>query len=244
MNAQAAPGPSTGRTLTLLDAASVLVVLALAATAYSVWRYGPAGLMPVHFGLDGLPNRMGSRADLALGLTLNALVAALVAGLCAWFEHDPQAAVRFAHGGRFTFRFGRTIGLIAPAFATVLMVSAAFGWLPHDADGKAQTIRWSAIGISALMLIIGAFIGKARQNPFVAVRTYWSLTSRLAWDKSNRLAGRLLALIGLAGLVTSPFAPMPQGMIAITSAIIAAALAAVIESYRVWRVDPERGQRA
>jgi hypothetical protein len=244
MNTQAAPDPASSRTLTLLDIASLLVVLALAATAYGAWRYGPPGLLPVHFGLDGLPNRMGSRSDLALGLAINALVAALVAGLCGWFEHDPKTAAQVAHGGRFTFRFGRMIGLLAPSFATVLMVSAAFGWLPHDADGKTQTIRWSAIGISALMLIIGAFIGKARQNPFVGVRTYWSLTSRLAWDKSNRLAGRLLALIGLAGLILSPFAPMPQGMIAITSAIIAAALAAVIESYRVWRIDPERGQRA
>jgi uncharacterized membrane protein len=74
----------------------------------------------------------------------------------------------------------------------------------------------------------------------VGVRTPWTYKSRLAWDRSNRLAGRLLFLIGLAGLVSAPWAVQPLALIALIVAILVAAVWSVIESWRVWRTDPDR----
>jgi hypothetical protein len=243
MNAQTAPHSGSDRTLTLLDLFSVVAVIAMASMAYAVWRYGPEGMVPIHIGLSGQVDRWGSRGQVAVMLGIVAALAAGVAALCAFLEHNPVAAEKIGRGGRFTFRFGRAIGLLAPGFASVLMTAAVFGWFPHGPGDVEGMTRWSAVGLSVLMLVIGAFVGRAQPNPFVGVRTYWSLTSRLAWDKSNRLAGRLLFLIGLAGILIAPFAPMPAGMVAITGAILVAAAAAIFESWRVWRLDPERTTR-
>ena len=47
---------------------------------------------------------------------------------------------------------------------------------------------------------------------------------RSAWDKSNRLAGRLLTLVGLAGLVAVPMAPQPVGFHTMMIGIVASGL--------------------
>ena len=60
------------------------------------------------------------------------------------------------------------------------------------------------------------------------------------FDRSNRLAGRLFFWIGLAGLAAAPFAPQPLGVYALIGAILIAAALSVLESWRVWRDDPER----
>ena len=248
MNAQAAhtpeAGPGADNGLTLLNIFSVLAVLAMAAMAYAVWRYGPAGLVPVHVNLAGQVDRWGSRNEMAIGIGLITLIGAGVAAFCAWLEQDPKMSAKIGRTGRFTFRFGRAIGLLGPGFAAVLMTAMVFGRFTHGPNAAAGVLRWAAIGVSGLMLVLGAFVGRARPNPLIGVRTYWTLTSRLAWDKANRLAGRLLFVIGLIGVLACPFAPMPAGMIAVTSAVILAGLASIIESWRVWRTDPERTGRA
>ena len=64
--------------------------------------------------------------------------------------------------------------------------------------------------------------------------------SRLAWDRSNRLAGRLLFVTGLAGLIAAPLAPQPLGTFCLIGAVLVVALWSVFESWRVWRGDPDR----
>ena len=95
-------------------------------------------------------------------------------------------------------------------------------------------------GISLLFLAIGAFLGRVGPNVAVGVRTPWTFKSKLAWERSNRLAGRLLFLLGLAGLIATPFAPQPAGTTVLIAGVILAALWSVIESWRVWRADPDR----
>jgi hypothetical protein len=45
---------------------------------------------------------------------------------------------------------------------------------------------------------------------------------------------------GLAGLPAAMLAPQPQANIGIGAVLILAALAGVVESWRVWNADPDR----
>ena len=94
--------------------------------------------------------------------------------------------------------------------------------------------------VCALMAVIGAVMGKIAPNALVGVRTPWSLTSKLAWEKSNRLAGRLFFWGGLIGVFIAPVAPQPLGMQVFIAAVLLIAVVTVLESWRVWRSDPER----
>ena len=99
-------------------------------------------------------------------------------------------------------------------------------------------------GLFALMWLIialkGAALGKLKPNRFVGLRVSWTRQSRLAWDKSHRALGRILFWGGVIGLATSLVVP-PFATLAMWFATVATAVAvALIESWRTWRLDPER----
>lgn len=227
-------GTNTG--LRLIDLASIAVVTAILGAAIVVWQAGPTGPMPMHFNARGQVDRWGGRAEMAALIGAMGVVAGTISALCAAMEKQGRDPV----GERFTYRLGRIIGLAAPALVAALMTAVAFDRLPSGEGGDGPFLRVMMGGLALLFLGLGAFLGRAKPNPIVGVRTYWSLRSRLAWDKSNRLAGRLFSLIGAAGLLATPIAPLPWSFHAMMLAIIAAGLASAFESWRVWRTDPDR----
>ncbi len=223
------------RGLTPLDGVSILTTVAIAGAALAVWRLGPAGPMPMHFNYAGQVDRWGDRAEMGLAIGVIAMVAGAVAVVCAAMERQ----VRDRRGDRFTYRLGRIVGLAAPAFAAAMLTSTAFDLLPRQ-GGRAMFLSLMMGGMALLFLGMGAFLGRVKPNPVIGVRTYWALRSRLAWDKANRLAGRLMTLVGLLGLVAAPVAPQPIGFHVLMAGLIASGLAAGFESWRVWRTDPDR----
>jgi uncharacterized membrane protein len=227
---------SKSASLRLMDIASIVVITAIAGAAILVWQAGPPGPMPLHFDAAGQVDRWGDHNAMAAVIAMTGVVAAGVAAYCLMFERyskDPA-------GERFTYRLGRIIGLAAPALVALLLTLVAFDRLPRDESGENPLLRVMMGGMALLFLGLGAFLGRAKPNPFVGVRTYWSLRSRLAWDKSNRLAGRLFSVIGVLGLIATPVAPLPLGFHAMMICIVATGITAGFESWRVWRHDPDR----
>ncbi len=164
-------------------------------------------------------------------------VAMISAGLTACFAIG-YTTLGFLTGsmGR-NLRTARLVILFVAVMTAVILASSAFGALSGPDLGPT---RLQPAVLSMLFLIVGALIGKASPNPLVGVRTYWALRSRLAWDKSNRLAGRLFFWIGALGLAATAFVAPPPLIAALLVAIILAAVIAIIESWRVWRTDPDR----
>lgn len=221
--------------LRLIDLAAIVVVTGILGAAVAVWQAGPLGPMPMHFSASGRVDRWGDRTEMAGVIALMALVAGGVSAFCALMEKQSRNPA----AERFTYRLGRIIGLAVPALVGALLTAIAFGRLPATGD-EGSFLRLMMGGLSLIFLGLGAFLGRAKPNPVVGVRTYWSLRSRLAWDKSNRLAGRLFSIIGVLGLLATPIAPLPYGLHALTLGIVVAGLAAAFESWRVWRTDPDR----
>lgn len=224
--------------LSLLDYLTVAVFTLQGAFALHVGLNGPTTPIPVHFGPDLQPDRWSDRTELALtlgGIALLGLILCVGLGLGAM-----RAQSTGDQSQRRSLRIGQGIGLFTLTIVGVLiawasLVQTSLGQTGLDARGGVLMG-----GLSLVFLGVGAFIGRVSPNPFVGVRTPWAFKSRLAWDRSNRLAGRLLFLIGLCGLIAAPVAPQPFGVIALTVGIIAVSLIAVFESWRVWRTDPDR----
>lgn len=213
---------------TLLDALTGAAVVGGLAVAAWIGLEGPTGPIPVHFGLDGQPDRWGDRNEVALTLGGLTLLLGAVAALCG--AYAKQAADR-----------GRRQGLIAgQAVTTLTMVISGAMIAGLALSGATPPPAVHMAGLSLLFACIGAFLGRVGPNAGVGLRTPWTFKSRLAWDRSNRLAGRLFFLIGLAGLAAAPFAPQPLGLQAVLAAVVLAAVWSVVESWRVWRTDPDR----
>jgi uncharacterized membrane protein len=212
-----------------LDLATVS--LGLLVGGLGVWTVlaGPTELLPIHYNPAGQADDWGSRellGSLLIAMGLLILVLGGGMGLAARRTEDPARSR--------ALRYGQLVIVLSLPLISLLIASAS---LSGTTDiGGAVPVALMSVAI----LLIGAFLGRVGPNPVVGVRTPWAFKSRLAWDRSNRLAGRLFFIIGLAGLLTAPFAPRPLGLYTLLAAIVVAALWAAIESWRVWRTDPDR----
>lgn len=217
----------------LLDYLTVAVFGVQAAFALYIGLNGPTTPMPMHWNAQWQVDRWGDRVEFATfmgGMTIIGFIAAAGLGLAALRAEDQGDASR-----RRSMRIGQ--GLTVFVFAAIgLMI--AWASLGHASANSGPAVMTSAL--SLILLVSGAFLGRVAPNPLIDVRTPWSYKSRLAWDRSNRLAGRLFCLVGLAGLIVAPLAPPPYGVTALIAAVIVVAGLSVFESWRVWRADPDR----
>ncbi len=217
------------RSTPAIDVATV--GLSLMVGGLGVWTIfaGPTELLPVHWNASGQADDWGPRevvGGVLVGLALLTLLLGGGMALAAGRTEDPAR--------RRALRYAQLVMILSIPVVSLLAASASLSGT-SDIGGALPVALMSLV-----ILLIGAFLGRVGPNPFVGVRTPWAYKSRLSWERSNRLAGRLFFLIGLAGLLTAPFAPQPIGLYAILAAISLAAVWAVIESWRVWRTDPDR----
>lgn len=203
--------------------------LGLVAAGVAVALYGPTDPLPIHYGLDGRADRWSDRdtvGGILAGMGFGTAMFSIGFGVFAKRETDPS----------------RLRGLRAAQLVLSSTLLALAALIASTALGRAETISTGLpmAGLGLILFASGAFLGRVGPNPFVGVRTPWAFKSRLAWDRSNRLAGRLLFLIGLAAMALAWIAPQPAGFVAVVVSVLIAMAASVVESWRVWRADPER----
>src|SRR5262249_54403774 len=145
-----------------------------------------------------------------------------------WIDPRRSAYEAFARG--YQIIRVATVLFCAAVHATILLV--AFG---HRVDVSLVV----PLGTGILFCILGNFMGKFRPNWFIGVRTSWTLSSTASWNKTNRLAGRLFMLTGMA---TIALALLHHAW---TLAIVLGLVALMVfwlplYSYLIWRQDPDR----
>ncbi len=197
-----------------------------------VWRFGNRGPIPMHFGLDGTVDRYGDRTE-AVMLIAGMMVLSLIVGLMI------DASARMPEAGEARRRglaIAKGLGVALPCLVSALMAGLALSMKPTElVSGHSVSIV-----LFGLFAVVGAVMGKVPPNAFVGVRTAWSLSSRLAWDRSNRLAGRLFLGFGLIGMVASLALPQRLAMPILIGGVLIIAGLSIFESWRVWRSDPDR----
>lgn len=205
----------------------LLLVGAMFAAALWAWPQLPDRL-PIHWNIHGEVDGWGNKF---MGLLFVPLI---VLGIYALMFVLP----RFDPGKANYQSFQKVYGIIRLAIVAYMsavyaaMLVAAFG---HNVN--MTSVILPLVGI--LFIVLGNFLSKIRPNWFVGVRTPWTLSSQLSWDKTHRLAGRLFIVMGLL------FVPVAllQTMWSLVAVLICDGLCLVwivIYSYLVFRSDPHR----
>ncbi len=169
----------------------------------------PDGLMAIHFGWSGAADGYRPR-DTALSLM--PFMALVLNVMLLWI----LPALLRQSLGRSADAYGAII-LAVLAFLTILQ-----GSLVLNAMGKSIDVSQVAIlGLGFLLIIIGNFLPKLRQNRIAGIRLPWTMADERVWDRTHRFAGSLTMLGGLAA-VAGAFLPQPEwrGAVALAGAIV------------------------
>lgn len=197
------------------------------------WFELPAdALIPIHWGLCGEPDRFAGRQALfylplmVLGVAAVLVVVPLIEPRKLNLERSAKAYV-----------------MIAAAVMAILVgvhIVSIYGAL----GGEANMAGVLSILMGALFAIIGNYLGKVRSNFFVGVRTPWTLSSELSWNKTHRVAGRLFVAAGVLMILLALLAP-PELAMGVPMAVLGiGVVGVVVYSYIVWKADPDKAGHA
>ncbi|RJE47600.1 MULTISPECIES: SdpI family protein [unclassified Dehalobacter] len=95
------------------------------------------------------------------------------------------------------------------------------------------------LGVGALFVIIGNYMGKLKHNYFAGIKTPWTLANEQVWYKTHRMAGPLWVIGGLIFMAASF---LPSQFLTVIVMIVIAVLLIVPIGYSYWifkRLDKE-----
>jgi len=213
-----------------------LVTAAIFMGIYGAWALPDLEQYPVHWDASGAPDRFGSRGEALFNMALMPVTAALTFLLLIFIPKiEPLQGNIQASGKAYALIALAILALFAGI--QVLIVSSQLG-----TSGPA-IVNWILAGIALLYIIIGNLLPKFRRNFFIGVRTPWTLSSELSWEKTHRVTGRLFVLSGVLVLLSLPFLGEVSMVVMLVAPSLLITLFALVYSYRVWKADPNKIQK-
>lgn len=107
--------------------------------------------------------------------------------------------------------------------------------------GRRPTIAtyWSILA-GLVCIVMGNYLGKIRSNYFAGFRTPWTLASEVSWNKTHRLGGKLLFLLGIFLIAGSILAVGDFWVYFLLVYSLLWTVSLFIYSYLIWKQDPDR----
>jgi uncharacterized membrane protein len=210
---------------------SAIVIAAMAVVSAWAWLALPADAqVPIHWGPSGAPDGWAGKT---IGLFLLPLVTIGIAALL-WVIPvvEPRRANFEKSGKAYGAIWVAIIGLMAAI--QLVAVAAALGW---DIDMTLVAL----VGTGVVFVVIGNYLPKVRPNYMMGIRTPWTLTSDLAWDRTHRLGGRLFVVEGIVFILLGLVRPPAESFVVVLiGGIVLMLVFCFAYSYRVWKTDPQR----
>lgn len=213
------------------------LLAALAIVAYTWFNLPEMDRYPLHWGPDGTPDRFGSRGDVLINLAIFPLGMVFMTALL-WFmprieplRENLQASMK-AYNLVWIFVMVFFVGMTG-------LISAAY--LTKGGAAMAVSPRLIVITMAVLFIGIGNVLGKVRQNFMFGIRTPWTLSSELSWEKTHRIGGRLFVLVGIISFIAALIMP-GLALIIFTTGLLVMLVVVLVYSYVVWKNDPNKRQ--
>ena len=159
-------------------AAFALVAATAAVAVAAVWRLPAGATIAVHYNTLG---RATGAAPAGHVLAVIPAVSALVIALLALASGLPLYRERLA-------RSRGPFGILLVGVAAVLFTAEA-SIAAKALDPAFDVLRTVFLAVAILLVVVGNFLGKLRQNRLFGVRTPWTLGDERVWDKTHRFTG-------------------------------------------------------
>jgi len=209
----------------------ILVMLAAAIPLIYLYIVLPSlpTSVPVHFGIDGKPDRMGSKDELVTAtIILSAVCIFIYLLLSNIYRIDPK---KYAAANRNSMQM---VGVAVAVFLSILNIAV----IRASADGKAEIIaKLTVPAIGVLFAIIGNYLNNIKPNYFMGLRLPWTLESEQNWRLTHQLAAKWWFWGGIAIAVISMFLPATLQFIVLLIITTIITVVPIVFSYRFYKKE-------
>jgi len=176
--------------------------------------------VPVHFDIHGNADNFASRPFGAWILVACTIFTWCIVRLGALLlPHDWRVRLERSP----TSILGMTLVALFCSLQIVILYAAM---RPGDSMGRPL-----AFALSAFWIVLGLMLPRVRRNPFIGVRTTWTLTSDENWARTHRIAGFAFTIGGIVGLFGAAVGSHATAIVA----ILLSGLVPVLYSYVLAR---------
>jgi uncharacterized membrane protein len=210
-------------------AAAVVIALELLVAVWGLAQVGLDARVPMHWDAAGRPNGFGP-AWLAF-----LLMPAITLGLVGLFAVIPRVEPRRANLLRSSSAY------VTVALAMLVLMLGIHVMIVLAGVGHAVPVGLIVgVGVGLLFIVLGNVMTTVRSNFMFGVRTPWTLSSDVAWDRTHRLVGRLW-VVGGAAVVLASLLGSPELLVGLILLFVFGSLGvAFVYSYQVWKSDPNK----
>ena len=212
-----------------LIVSAAVVAAMLAASALAVHLLPAGAAIPIHWNIDGQPDRY-ARGWYAVFM-LPAMTALIATVFAAIPKLEPRR-LNLESSAKFYRATWMAVLLLMAAMHGLALASAIHPGL--------QTGGIVIGGVSLMMVVIGNYLGKTRSMFLGGVRTPWTLSSEYSWGRTHSLTGKMFIAAGVSGLAAAILLPAHDAARIFAISMFAAIIVGVAASYMFWLRDPER----
>ncbi len=222
--------------ITLFSWACVLLIFTL---ALLTWMQLPELTQyPVHWDARGLPDRYGSKLEVAFSLFVMPVAAVFIFLVFVLIPKiEPVRANVTANMRPYTYIWVLTMLLLVGVSG---FISYSYTNLELSPERSKIPISFLVITMSAFFIFIGNIMGKFKRNFLIGVRTPWTLSSDLAWDKTHRLVGKMFVGLGVVSMIATFVTRDEIALYTLIGLSIFTTVFSVIYSFIIWKNDPDK----
>lgn len=182
-------------------------------------------VVPIHWDAHGQPNGYGSKMLAAL------LFPGISLGLFVLLRVLTMVGPRL--GDRASMAANAQVLSILTAGIVLFLLIVQLSTIAIVLGMNINTSFITNLGLAVLFIFLGNYMGKVRRNFWMGIRTPWTITSEVVWERTHRLGGWLFVAVGLLGVLFSFVPPLRiWGMVVL---IIIVAVFLYIYSYLCYR---------
>ena len=202
----------------------VLVLAAVVVTA-ALYPQLPERMV-THWSASGEANGWSGRF---WGAWLMPLMMALMLVVLRAVPHiDPRRANYEKFAGMYE-------NLVALIIAFMLVIHVLVLLAATGRPIRMDRIMMPSVGV--FIAVMGLLIPRAHPNWFIGIRTPWTLTSDLSWERTHKIGGTLFVVLG-ALMIASTFIAPEKAIWFLVAAAIGITIFLFAYSYRIWKNDP------
>jgi uncharacterized membrane protein len=184
--------------------------------------------IPMHWGFDGVADGFGGRWTIFLGPIITSLFMLPFTALMA----------RATQKNDNLRRSEKATAIIA--VSTQVLFAGMFAWVVLTIKGIApdtftiDKVVFAVLGI--VLVVIGNYMPKIKQNTTMGVRTPWTLKSPVVWQKSQRFGGMMFVSAGVL-FVMSILLPPYLNLFVPLVYLALCAVALLLYSYMLYKKE-------
>ncbi|HEV8449740.1 MAG TPA: SdpI family protein [Gemmatimonadaceae bacterium] len=179
--------------------------------------------VPTHFDIRGNPNAYGPR------WVPTVIVPVMILALWGLLRGLPKIDPRRANYAKMQDTYDLVVNLILTMVTTLhlLLLAGTMG-------SRVPFIRLMPAVVGVFFVAIGNLLPRAKPNWWFGIRTPWTLSNDRVWERTHRVGGYVMTLIGVLAIVSSFFA---AEVAFVTFIVVAGAmsLGLIAYSYFVWK---------